>query len=149
MYFRYTYEQYIQASFPLSVSSELNKLCTLCTVKVGFQTLDLFCHCTLTNISHPSSHMSSKTRHRIPMILLMPHTFLFLRNIYNAIQPKTTLQSQHYSENSCWDDSLHKFLSLLSNYQFEDSLLSCWCNRIPGSFVSGCMKNAFCWMLTI
>ena len=149
MYFPYTYIWYTQASFPLSVSSELNKLSTPCIVKLGFQTMDHFCHCALTNISHPSSRVSSKTRHRVPVILLMPRTFLFLCNIYIAIQPKTTLQSQHYNENSCWDDSPHKFLSLLSNHQFEDSLLSCWCNCIPGFFVCGCMKNAFCWMLTI
>lgn len=149
MYFPYTYKRYIQASLPLSVSFELNKLCTPYILKLGFQTLDDFCHCAFTNTSHPSSRVSSKTRHRIPVFLLMPRTFLFLCDIYIAIQPKTALQSQHYNENSCWDDSLHKFLSLLSNYQFEDSLLSCWCNCIPGSFVSSSMKNAFCWTQTI
>lgn len=148
MYFPHTYEWYIQESFPswspLSWKNSAHLNC-----EAWFPNLDHFCHCTLTNISHPPSHVSSKTRHRIPVILLMPRIFLFLCNIYIAIQPKTTLQSRRYNENPCWDDSPHKFLSLLSDYQFEDSLLYCWRNRIPGSFVSVCMKNAFWWVLTI
>lgn len=142
-HFPYTHVQYIQAPFPLSdVQSAI--------VTPGLQTLDHFCHCALINISYPSSRVSSKTRHGIPVILLTPRTFLLLCNIYIAAQPKTTLQLQHCNENSCWDDSLHIFLSLLSiNYQFEDSPLLCWCNHNPGFFVCGCMKNAFWWRLII
>lgn len=143
MYFPYTRVWYIQAWFPLSdVQSAIVTPC--------LHTLDHFCHCALINISHPSSRVSSKSRHGIPVILLMPRTFLLLCSIYIATQPKTTLQSQHCNENSRWDDSPHKFLSLLSiNYQFEDSLLSCWCNPNLDSFVCGCMKNAFWRMLII
>lgn len=143
MYFPYTYVWHIQASYSSSdVQSAI--------VTPGLQTLDHFGPRALINISHPSSRVSGKTRHGIPVILLMPRTFLLLCNIYIAAQPKTTLQLQHCNENSRWDDPLHKFLSLLSiNYQSQDSPLSCWCNHNPGSFVCGCMKNAFWWMLII
>lgn len=143
MYFPYTCVWYIQALFPLSDVQSV-------VVTTGLQTLDPFCHCALINVSYPSSRGSSKTRHGIPVILLMPRTFLLLCNIYIATQPKTTLQLQHCNENSCWDDSLHKFLSLLStNCDFKDSPLSCWCNYSSGFFLCGCMKNAFWWMLII
>lgn len=143
MYFPYTHVWCIQAPYS---SSDVQSA----TVTPGLQILDHFGSRALINISHPPSRVSSKTRHGIPVILLMPRTFLLLWNIYIAAQPKTTLQLQHCNENSRWDDSMHKFLSLLSiNYQFEDSPLSCWCNHSPGSFVCDCMKNAFSWKLII